>query len=182
MKNKGFTLIELLMVVAIIGLLSSVVLTAVGQSRDKGKATRILSDFVQIEKALYALSSEQDRSSWWTEGINGFANNNPSINSTTFQGLEKYLPVLPTSPVGGPGYRYDSDQTDPNNQTACTASNFRYGVNIQLEVTSAGRKYFDILDRMVDSRDGVHCGRIKWNSDAGNESIFFQVANHYSNL
>ncbi|MEK7651445.1 MAG: type II secretion system protein [Patescibacteria group bacterium] len=48
-NNKGFTLIEMLVVIAIIGLLSSVVLVALGPSRTKAKDTRIISDLRQIQ-------------------------------------------------------------------------------------------------------------------------------------
>lgn len=48
-NNKGFTLIEMLVVIAIIGLLSSVVLVALGPSRNKEKDARIISDLRQIQ-------------------------------------------------------------------------------------------------------------------------------------
>ncbi len=47
-NNKGFTLIEMLVVIAMIGLLSAVVLVALGPSRNKAKDTRIISDIQQI--------------------------------------------------------------------------------------------------------------------------------------
>jgi len=55
MKNiKGFTLIEMLVVIAIIGLLSSVVLVALGPSRNKAKDARIISDLNQMRVLVEA--------------------------------------------------------------------------------------------------------------------------------
>lgn len=55
MKNNnrsGFTLIEMLVVVAIIGLLSSVVVVGVGTARKQARDTRRISDIRQIQNAL----------------------------------------------------------------------------------------------------------------------------------
>jgi len=46
--KSGFTLIEMLVVVAVIGILSSVVLTALGPARDKAKDTRIQEELAQV--------------------------------------------------------------------------------------------------------------------------------------
>lgn len=48
----GFTLIELLIVIAIIGLLSSVVLASLNSARKKARDTRRISDFKQISLTL----------------------------------------------------------------------------------------------------------------------------------
>ncbi|PIT92185.1 MAG: hypothetical protein COU08_03820 [Candidatus Harrisonbacteria bacterium CG10_big_fil_rev_8_21_14_0_10_42_17] len=51
-KNRGFTLIELLIVVAIIGLLASVVLIGLGGFRSTGRDARRSADLRQIQTAL----------------------------------------------------------------------------------------------------------------------------------
>ncbi len=47
-QNQGFTLIEMLVVVGIIGILSSVLLTALGPAREKAKDSRIIQQVNQV--------------------------------------------------------------------------------------------------------------------------------------
>jgi len=51
-KNKGFTLIELLTVVAIIGILATVVLASLTQARDKAKKAKVQLTLDQIENIV----------------------------------------------------------------------------------------------------------------------------------
>lgn len=53
--EKGFTLIEMLVVVAIIGLLASVLLTALGPAREKAKDTRIVQEINQVRNLAETL-------------------------------------------------------------------------------------------------------------------------------
>jgi prepilin-type N-terminal cleavage/methylation domain-containing protein len=54
-KQSGFTLIEMLVVVAVIGILSSVLLTALGPARDKAKDSRITQEVNQVRSIAETL-------------------------------------------------------------------------------------------------------------------------------
>lgn len=54
-NSTGFTLIEMLVVVAVIGLLSSVILTALGPAKDKAKDTRIIQEVNQVRSIAETL-------------------------------------------------------------------------------------------------------------------------------
>jgi len=58
MKNKGFTLIELLVVVSIIGVLATVVLTALGDARTSAKISKSKMEMNQIVKAITIAQGE----------------------------------------------------------------------------------------------------------------------------
>lgn len=47
-NRKGFTLVEMLVVIAVIGIISTVALTALGPSRNRAKDSRIISGLNQI--------------------------------------------------------------------------------------------------------------------------------------
>jgi prepilin-type N-terminal cleavage/methylation domain-containing protein len=54
-KQNGFTLIEMLVVVAVIGILSSVLLTALGPARNKAKDSRIIQEVNQVRSLAETL-------------------------------------------------------------------------------------------------------------------------------
>ncbi|MDI6734475.1 MAG: type II secretion system protein [Patescibacteria group bacterium] len=56
-SKRGFTLIEMLVVVAIIGVLSSVLLTALGPARDKAKDARIIQEINQVRAILESIGN-----------------------------------------------------------------------------------------------------------------------------
>lgn len=50
--QKGFTLIELLIVITIIGILSSIVLVSLGESKKKSQAAKIVQEVKQFQNAM----------------------------------------------------------------------------------------------------------------------------------
>lgn len=71
-KSLGFTLIELLLVVAIIGLLSSIISVALNTSRTKTRDARRVSDMKQIKSALdlyYTTGSGFPETDTWNASV-----------------------------------------------------------------------------------------------------------------
>lgn len=60
MNKKGFTLIELLIVVAIIGLLSTLAVVALGSARVKARDSKRLADLKQVQTALELYYTDQN--------------------------------------------------------------------------------------------------------------------------
>lgn len=73
-SKGGFTLIEMLVVVAIIGLLSSVILTALGPAKNKAKDARIMQEVNQVR----------------------------SLAETMYNGTYAELPELPAQTIANP--------------------------------------------------------------------------------
>ena len=95
--SKGFTLVELLIVIAIIGLLASIVLASTGTARKKGRDARRLSDFKSIQAALELYYSSSGSS---YPPANTWAALGTALNAG-------YINGLPSDP-GGYAYTYQS--------------------------------------------------------------------------
>jgi len=91
-NRSGFTLIEMLVVIAIIGLLASVVVVGVGSARQRARDTKRIADIRQIQNMLE----------------NYYASNNKYPAALTS------LPSEPTDPLDASktyGYSSSGDQT-----------------------------------------------------------------------
>lgn len=144
-NNKGFTLIELLTVVAIIGILASIVLVGLGGFRARGRDSRRIADLRQIQNALelyYLKNGSYPMPA-------GFANMSAELTSAGI-GVDR----IPNDPSTGKSYGYAS-----NGQT--------YMLQTQLEGdnNALNDDYDDIpaATPTIDNPDGFSCDDAAFN-------------------
>lgn len=115
--QKGFTLIELLVTIAIVGLLSSVLVTMVGQGRVKAREAKRKADLVQLQKALELYFN--NNSIYPATGGVWYAATGGCGGSYTYTGATGYIPNLSPTFVG-------VLPADPSPTTsACSGYNYR---------------------------------------------------------
>ena len=123
MKKRGFTLIELMIVVAIIGLLSTIIITQLGPERGKARDAKRKMDLVQIRTALSLYYSKYGHyprtpveTTSWSAFLNSLAkssNSQPWIEDKNGEGsLTEFISTIPVDPAGGGFYySYGTDAT-----------------------------------------------------------------------
>ena len=102
MNKKGFTLIEILIVVAIIGILASVVLVGLGPLQRQGRDARRISDLKQVQTGLelfYNRNGSYPPTSAW------------GVLKTTLEGANVGITNIPIDPNSANSYYYGSDGT-----------------------------------------------------------------------
>lgn len=102
LKKKGFTLIELLIVIAIIGLLSSVVLASLNSARKKARDARRMSDLNEIRKALefyFDANGYYPQSGGCGWDCNGYSFSTDASWDALQSDLSPYIPKLPKDPI-----------------------------------------------------------------------------------
>jgi len=118
--KKGFTLIEVLIVVAIIGILATIVTVSLREASDRGRNTKIIAGVVQTRKIA---------------------------EDTYLQKANGYLSLCDGS--GGPGSNVDLQTIEADvggfeKTLNCYSSQYHYCVSVQL--TGEGANYFCIDD------------------------------------
>lgn len=112
-NKKGFTLVELLVVVAIIGLLSTLAVVALGSARQKARDAKRVSDIKQVQTALELFFSDSNRYPQadvaTTLGVVG-PPNTTTLSSVGFSGAAvapTYMGQVPSNPSpSGTAYSY----------------------------------------------------------------------------
>jgi prepilin-type N-terminal cleavage/methylation domain-containing protein len=103
--GRGFTLVELLVVISIIGILASIVFSAIGSAKKKAYTSRAKEEFHTISTALELYLND-----------NG-GNYPPDVSRSLPPGLEKYLGPGTWPAAPWPGSVYDWDNWAPTDLT-----------------------------------------------------------------
>ncbi|MDD5342276.1 MAG: type II secretion system protein [Patescibacteria group bacterium] len=114
MKKKGFTLIELLVVIAIIGLLTTIGIISLQNSRSKARDAKRRADMMSLQSALGLYYDNNNHYPAWTEGTNCQMMGMPPVvyycstrNATgDWLGVGNYISLSPYDPL------YETDELD----------------------------------------------------------------------
>ncbi|HRH24899.1 MAG TPA: prepilin-type N-terminal cleavage/methylation domain-containing protein [Candidatus Paceibacterota bacterium] len=147
--SKGFTLLELLTVIAIIGLLASVVVVSINTSRTKARDSQRINDLRQIRIALELYYNENGYYPPAPCGYdcNGYFSSNTPEWSTLASYLSPYIATLPVDPK--------NTGTHP-----WTANEFTYTYGNVGRYTYSAQ--YDLTTKFESSNNPVSCGRMNY--------------------
>lgn len=121
MRQKGFTLIELLIVVAIIGILSTLLMTNFIGIRQRARDAQRKSDIRQIQSALELYRSDTGSYPTSTAGNTLTSVACPTASSFTYSGTT-YMQQIPCDPLGSSYYHAGSYYYSSNGSTYTLAA------------------------------------------------------------
>lgn len=142
-EPKGFTLVELLVVVAIIGLLATLSVLALGSARVRARDAKRLADVKTTQTALELYNNDQGGYPPDQGGLSIGMGNAAVLTSAGWQavagaGTTSYLPSAPKDPLASQKYAYESvDATGAacNPPSGTCAS---YNIDFSLEGPAGG--------------------------------------------
>ncbi len=147
--KKGFTLIELLVVISIIGIMSSIVLSALNDARAKARDAQRIQSLKEIQKALTLYYDENETYPIYTDDW-GIISTNAADWSNLAIDLSSYISPLPQDPIN-------------NLSTFIYTGPPRYAY--MYRSNSQGDKY-DLI-AFFETNNSLRCAVNDWFSDAG---------------
>jgi general secretion pathway protein G len=106
--QEGFTLIEIMVVIAIIGLLATLVVQSLRGATDKAKRTKAMADIAELKTALDRYYIDNGSYPTSDQGLNALVNPPSSGNIPANYEEGGYIRRIPAYPWGNQ-YTYQSD-------------------------------------------------------------------------
>lgn len=137
-KKKGFTLVELMVVIAIIGILSSVVLASLNKARERARDAKRVTELksLQIALALYYDKHRSYPSSGTSAEADGEAIPGTGAGVLEVLRTENLVAVIPTDPTSTRSYRYKTS-TATNATSYCLGADLEGTANATAECSGA---------------------------------------------
>lgn len=142
--RKGFTLVELLIVIAIIGVLSSVVLASLNAARVKSRDQARVSGIIELRKAIEAYYADYGRYPPYTYATSPYLGDNCGAYNDWCDleaTLSPYIKGIPRDNLGNPVNRRYLYKSNPPYST--------YGLGVVLEATTTASQndggYMDLM-------------------------------------
>lgn len=164
-RQRGFTLIELLIVIAIIGILASIVFASLGGARSKGRDTARVSDLEQAVVAfrLYAETHDTfrvDGAGYSGRGWFAFENGSTYPDSLSaklvelgFLPSELHDPLVPSGAAAAGGHRQYMFyfKSDGSESGGCMFAQLENPTDEHIAAFEAAPVGDELLDRLHDS-------------------------------
>jgi type II secretion system protein G len=167
--KQGFTLIELMMVVAIMGMLATIVIGSVNGAKASARDIKRVSDIKAIQTALTAYYNDNGHYPCLIYGTNGFAACQPSFLQPQYMAE---VPIDPDASRANRQYMYVSLNGSGSSNCLQAGTNVvSYHLGAALETTGSNFIGSDRDETVAqESAYGVCSGNFKFNGNAVNTS------------
>lgn len=147
-KNRGFTLIELLIVIAVIGILASLILVGLSSFRARGRDARRIADLKQVQNALELYYAKEGR---YPSVSSGSSSSRWQELTSILTGAGIGITQIPQDPMGeAHSYDYGVDSSS-NPQSYVLSASLEDPNNSSLKNDIDGFVYG------IDCNDPIYC-------------------------
>jgi prepilin-type N-terminal cleavage/methylation domain-containing protein len=153
-QKRGFTLIELLVVIAIIGMLASIVLVALGPTRQRGRDARRQADIRQISTAMELCYDDALCAGAEAYPSNATADLTDAIGNIDTDSSPCYMCPVPKDPSASTTHLYKWSKNNTTTNKYCVYTQLE-GSTSWIAASEKGTNFALVAKPDTDLTDGV---------------------------